>query len=229
MFLTGKIIILAASLAEPTSGAGIRARIIPVFVPTCSLLAPLASPAGDCKAIGVPSLRSAWRQNGNRPRHFDRTPRQNENRVRQIEGAARQNARHLAARSGQETAALIATATRLGFASGHTPHYSRRRHGARARRVRWARHFASLKLGGSELRRVAPLARRLRPAGVGAVGKRPSLKRGGCEQRRTCAFDAAFRQTLIRGTSPPTQRQASPKTSLPSSNALKSGRRPRPR
>ena len=102
--------------------------------------------------------RGKTRQNRNRARHF-------RNRARHF----RIGARHLAARSGQETASP----------------FSGQRHDARARRVRWARHFASLKLGGSELRRVTPLARRLRPAAVGAVGKRPSLKRGGCELRRT--------------------------------------------
>ena len=153
------------------------------------------------------------RQNENRPRHFNRTPRQNGNRARQIEGAARQiggRARRffragegrvwglgglgVAWQRGLSTAGLKQLNERggSGAAGSSTPPYriarrggSRRRHDARARRVRWARHFASLKLGGSELRRVAPLARRLRPAAVGAAGKRPSLKRGGCELRRT--------------------------------------------
>ena len=115
--------------------------------------------------------RGKTRQNRNRARHF------------------RIGARHFTRR-----------ARRVGASGSSTPPYriarrggSGRRHDARARRVRWARHFASLKLGGSELRRVAPLARRLRPAAVGAAplidtatrrplvggyGKRPPLERG---------------------------------------------------
>ena len=70
--------------------------------------------------------RGKTRQNRNRARHFRIGARHFTRRARQNGNRLRQNARHLAARSGQETAALIATATRLGFASGHTPQYSGR-------------------------------------------------------------------------------------------------------
>ena len=88
----------------------------------------------------------------------------------------------IAAKRGQSAAvrestaakrAALGSAKRSGDRSPHSDRYAARlrlgayspfsgqRHDARARRVRWARHFASSKRGGSELRRVAPVARRI--------------------------------------------------------------------
>ena len=123
-----------------------------------------------------PKHRGKTRQNRNRARHFRNRARHFRNRARHF----RIGARHLAARSGQETAALIATATRLGFASGHTPHSlasatTRGRVGYGERGTSPRRNAAVPNCGVLRLRR----------GGSGGDGKRPSLKRGGCDRQET--------------------------------------------
>ena len=142
--------------------------------------------------------RGKTRQNRNRARHFrigarhfTRRARQNGKAARQIGRRARQNgnrprqnARHLAARSGQETAALIATATRLGFASGHTPHYSGRGGGI------------DPALPDRAARRIGATPRREGASGtVGAALRLVETRR--FRTAACCAFGAADRTAMV--------------------------------